>query len=200
MVAFVVAEVKGGGMKPKRKAFVIGLMAVFAVTLAGAAVWAGGSPEGGGSGTPPKGVAIQSDAAGTKLTGVLFIEFQNVRSCQGLVADEARLVLRLRQGNDLGAFTDIIDCTNSPDACRTTMPNTGCGPDPITLIDLNKVTEIQAALTAAVEDQILDFFFGTTSLAITVTRLGECATVDDPPQPASLFSRFVVCDVSLAVK
>jgi hypothetical protein len=185
-------------MKPKTKAFVTGLVVLLAMTLAGAAAWAGGSPT-GQSGSPPKGVAIQSDAAGTKLTGVLFIEFEDVRSCQGLVSDAARLVLRLGHGNDLETFTDVINCTNSPSACKTGVFE-GCGPDPVTLIDLNKISAIQNALTAIVKDQILDTFFGTTSLGITLTRLQEFSILDDPPPPASPFSRFAVADVDLAVK
>ena len=68
-----------------------------------------------GDGSPPKGLAISSNAPGVQLKGVLFIEYVNfdLRSSPD-IAEMARVVLRLRRNNQLEIFYKDIAGPLSP--------------------------------------------------------------------------------------
>ena len=91
----------------------------------GAMVFASGGLEQGGGGGPPNGLAISSDAPGTKLSGVVSIELYNFNS-SGTSAN-ARIVLRLRRNNDFatlyGEPTGTVDPT-SPSASQAVITDT----------------------------------------------------------------------------
>ena len=81
------------------------MMVIFVVTLFGSLSFAGsGSPD-TPPGVPPYGVATQSDAAGTKLTGVISIEYgYGGYECPGALCYDSRILLRLKKGPQLETF------------------------------------------------------------------------------------------------
>jgi hypothetical protein len=136
-----------------------------------------GSPSSSQSGQPPYGMAYQSDAAGTKLNGVICIEYYNVEIPGGnpinSIAD-AKIVLRLQKGSGdpvllYGTAYDVL---------------------------INDIIVNQMAVTAAMAPQIIDVFFGgDDSLTVSLKSAKQFSQVDVPP---SAF--YAVFDVELAVK
>jgi hypothetical protein len=129
-------------------------------------------------GEPPYGLKVQGAAGGTKLYGTIAIEEYNFTGNSTFT--DAKITLRLRMGNDIQLFYGTIhgnfDQTN---------------PDPI-----------QAAAVQALKggsDGILSYFFGDTSLTITLKNVSDFVAYEigvDPPTHHA----FVMADVELAVK
>lgn len=123
-------------------------------------------------GTPPYGVAMQSDAQGIKLNGALFIEFYNFRYDGPKLIADARSVLRLRKGTSLGTFYTTI-----------------------TGLDFNNPVAVQSALTTSFKTDILQRFFnGDLSLGIIMKTLDEYGEV------SAGTSHFVLADIVVTVK
>jgi len=144
--------------------------------LAGSAlVFAGGGLE-EPPGEPPHGVAVQSDAPGTKLTGEIMIEFWNI---QPNANANARFLLRLRKGNDFAMFYDEASVT-----------------------DFTSPTVVQRAITNALAQDVLNRFFNGASKTVKVKSLEEFGELDTPttvPAPSTR-SVFILSDVVLAVQ
>ena len=89
-------------MKRSTFAIVLALTALLLVSLFRSNAWAAGLvPE------PPFGVAIQSQAAGPKLSGVVFMELLDLDS-ETLSAAAGRTCVRFRQGADLNMFCGLV--------------------------------------------------------------------------------------------
>jgi hypothetical protein len=129
--------------KITKKRLSIYLGAFMAVVILSMIVYAA-SRESSQPGEPPYGLAIQSDAKGTKLYGVAAIEFLNygVDGEGKFMATDAKVVFQLRQGNDVQLFTGMH------------YGSLNLGDDPI--------PQIQSVLMDAVKDDILEHFFGPT--------------------------------------
>jgi hypothetical protein len=143
-------------MKFFTKAIVIFLAVFFTAGLYGSAAFAVTSLE-KPPGEPPHGVAIQDDAAGTKLYGVLVIEFYNYDT-QFDIAGGARVVLRLRQGNILQTFFKHV-----PGPLEGIISNPGF---------------IQETIQNQIAPDILNEFFPGEDLTITVKNMEEFDDVD----------------------
>lgn len=140
-------------------------------------------------GEPPFGVAIQSDAKGTKLNGALFGEFYDCvgPDTNGHFSCNGRFVLRLRKGDtkDLDTFyaaTSGIDPSSPHDA--------------------------QQVIAALLEPQIIDRFFGNNNgiftddplLTVKVKSVTEWGSESIAPTDLTSGSQFVLAEVQLAVK
>lgn len=147
-------------------------------------------------GDPPFGVAIQRDAQGEKLIGVVFAEFfghyLKWNPDTGSFDDygNAQVIVRLRKGAQFATFYAEA-------------------------LDVNYTTPAQAqpALMAAVEAEVLAYFFqGEPGLKITIKSMTEYGQVDDlctpltpqfyDCQPGSAYygNTVAIADVILAVK
>ena len=137
------------------------MMVIFVVTLFGSLSFAGsGSPD-TPPGVPPYGVATQSDAAGTKLTGVISIEYgYGGYECPGALCYDSRILLRLKKGPQLVTF--YADGA----------------------LPANPISQ-QAMITDLLKGKILDAFFGGKALTITLTTLGEFKFVPGTVECAS---------------
>jgi hypothetical protein len=168
------------------------LATIVAVMLCSASGAQGGTSRESPSGEPPFGVAIQSDAAGAKLNGVAYLEYFNFyrNPVTQVTTADARVVLRLRQGKILKAFYGEAAGVN------------------VSSPALN-----QAAVTAAVADDVLAAFFpGETALEITLKGMIDFGNVDscaqdatsnclDYPQFAPFHGNAIsVADITIAVK
>lgn len=124
-------------------------------------------------GTPPYGVAIQSDAQGIKLTGVVFLEYYNFRET---VAD-VRIVLRLRKGNIIKTLYGEVKN-----------------------IDTNLPAANQDAITNTMEPKIIDAFFnGDYRLQVTLKSMEEFEGIDTSTTLTD-FSSIYLMDVVITVK
>ena len=149
---------------------------LFVLLAATPLVFAGGGLE-QPPGEPPHGVAVQSDAPGTKLTGEIFIEFWNIQSNFNA---NARFVLRLRKGSDFAVFYDEAFVT-----------------------DWTSPSAVQTAITTALTQEVLDRFFNGATKTVKVKALEEFGQLDtgNPPIPNVLGrSVFILSDVVLAVQ
>lgn len=89
-------------MRHSTKGMLVCLAVIFALVFSGPKAFAGGGAE-GGAGEPPKGLAIQSDAAGQKLVGKLFVELYNYQRISGdYYAEVLRVVVALGSGKTSG--------------------------------------------------------------------------------------------------
>jgi hypothetical protein len=125
-------------------------------------------------GDPPFGLKVQGDAKGTKLDGVVSIEFFNSFDCSfdnSLTCSEAKIVLRLRQGNtnQLQMFVgDLAEVQKgSPNA-------------------------VQTAITDALGTQVTEAFFGQT-LTVKLKNVTEFGKIEDG------LSIFILANVQIAV-
>jgi hypothetical protein len=192
-----------------KKRISIYLGAIMAVLILSLAVYAV-SREESKSGEPPYGLAIQSDAPGTKLYGVATIDFLNwYMDGDGVFwAEDAKVIFRLRQGSDVKLFTGMYD-------------------GELNLSDL-PIPLIQNVLMATIEDAVIDYFFGTNhdpNLQMTLKNVVDlemgslmfdaicgldccncnagdkkCAGCCSCNETAQKISYFVVADVELSVK
>jgi hypothetical protein len=164
-------------MKRITMTVVISVVVVFVVTLLSPMAFAATAKE-QPTGEPPFGVAIQSDAQGTKLNGAVLIEYYNFRQVDGQLLADARIVLRLRKGSVFKTFfgeeTDI---------------------------DTNDPAGNQQTITETMYLQIInEFFEGDTSLEITLKSLEEFGDVDAYTALTPGGSSFVLSDLIIAVK
>jgi hypothetical protein len=187
-------------MNTKRKLIVMAIAG--AVCLYGLNAWAGAA-DSPNSGEPPKGVAYQSDAKGTKLTGVISIELTQVDTTE-FTATAARGTMRLRQGNELHTFFAEVDDTH--DCSDLDMPDEN---DCVRWEFEFEIEQIEEALLAeftAGPNGILAKFFGaecgpngdTCSLVVTPKLIDESAEIF--AVTGGGLSLFLVADVVLAVK
>jgi hypothetical protein len=135
------------------------------------------------SGEPPFGVAIQSDAQGTKLTGIGSMEFYNIDTRNPAVAIPAdvRVHVRLRQGNRVDTVFTEVTATEG--------------------VDLRRVAATQALIVDRLTPEILaKFFGGDPSLGVKVKALEEFLTTETFNSFAGQNTRMVLFDVVLAVK
>ena|SRR5687767_13714274 len=93
-------------------------------------------------GEPPFGLAVQGDAKGTKLSGVLFAEFH---TCDFGGSCQARVVLRLRRSNTTAFATFYGDTGGSPS------------------INPANVAAAQQAIIKLMSPQVIGAFFGGDS-------------------------------------
>ena len=142
--------------------------------VSGTMVFAGGGLE-EPPGEPPHGVAVQSDAPGTKLNGEIFVEFWNIQSNFNA---NARFVLRLRKGSDFAVFYDEAFVS-----------------------DWTSPSIVQTAITSALAQDVLNRFFNGASKTVKVKALEEFGQLDTVGATV-LTSRsfFILSDVQLAVQ
>ena len=154
------------------------MMILLAIALSFSLAYAGsGAPALSEGGQPPYGMAYQSDAAGTKLNGVICIEYYNVvipgGNPQNSTAD-AKIVLRLQKGSG----EPIL------------FYGTATG------VPFNDIAENQLAVTDAMESQIINAYFGgDPDLIVTLKSAKQFAQIDVSPT-----AFYAIFDVELAVK
>jgi hypothetical protein len=127
-------------------------------------------------GQPPFGLKVQGAAKGTKLDGVISIEFYSCEATTVGTVCDARIFLRLRQGNTaqvqrfFGELTNVL--ASSPSA-------------------------VQDAITDALATQVVDAFFPGQSLGLTLKDITNYVRLDvnTTTTPASIF---VLADIVLA--
>ena len=132
-------------------------------------------------GEPPFGLAVQGDAKGTKLSGVLFAEFHDCDFDTGLC--QARIVLRLRKGSTTEFATFYGDTGGSASI------------DPA-----NPGAAQQAIIDLMSHKVLIHFFGGNFSLQIklkSVTEFGELHALTTDLTPGG--SQFIVTDLQIAV-
>jgi hypothetical protein len=196
-------------MMTHRKLLIL-TMGILICAMAAGTAFAFSSDPGSGSGGAPYGVAnansYAEDAAGTRVIGVLFIEYMGFN---GTSAVDARVTLRLRKGNKLVAFHSVVE----PLGGGLFLPKD----DPGGVLD---------AIVADLSDEVAEAFGGTGD--VRVKEVSEFITIapepvvfrDDPYlencfndlddngngvvdifDPAcNIFSAIVVTDVELSLK
>ena len=141
----------------------------------GALVFAGGGLECPTCGQPPHGIGLEGNATGTKLNGVIMIEFYDIQSN---ASADARIVLRLRKGKDFAVFYDetpVSDYTN-PSA-------------------------VQTEITNELTPEILARFFNSAALTIKVKSMQEFGELDTVvATDLTARSVFILANVELAVQ
>lgn len=128
-------------------------------------------------GEPPRGLKVEGAAGGTKLYGTVTIEEFNVDESDNFY--NAKIVLRLRLNNDVQVFYGEI--TNTKMSAS----------DPAFIQDL---------VMQRMAPQIILYFFGNSSLKVTLKNITEFVFVDAGLTVNTAYSRFVMADVELAVK
>lgn len=155
------------------------LQFVFAALVAGAGFASTGWAQSGASptGETPLGFEEKKDAKGPALTGVISIELIN---SDGLQADSARIVVRLRRGSHLSTFFEELE-----------------GPVFFNTDDEKEV--FQAEVLGAFRDAVLAEFFdgdcGNTSpdCVLVLKQADEFGLTDDG------FNQFAVMDVTVSL-
>ena len=143
-------------MKSFTRAIVICLAVLFSVGLYGTAE-SGTTGYEKPEGDPPHGLAIQDDAQGVKLYGVVFVEFYDYDP-KADIAGGARVVLRLRKSNTLNIFFEHFPG-----------PHSGIAQDP---------SVIQELIQNGMAPEVLDKFFPGEEVGITVKTLDEFDDVE----------------------
>jgi hypothetical protein len=162
-------------MRNIKKVALILFMIVFSCSLA---YGGSGSPQVSDTGTPPNGMAYGSAAAGTKLTGVICIEYYNVSFNTDDPFDDtadAKIVLRLRKGSVLKVLYGTADA-----------------------VLFNNIASNQMAIAAAMGPQILEVFFNNDQNLKVVLKSAEEFAQVDVFSPA--FAFYAMFDVQLVVK
>jgi hypothetical protein len=147
----------------------------------GTMVFAGGGLECGDCGAPPHGIGLVGNATGTKLDGVITIEFYNIVTTGSLAGQaDTRLVLRLRKGKTFAVFydeTSVSDYTNP--------------------------AIVQAAITGTMTQPILDEFFSGAQLTVRLKSIDSFGQLDTGllgTTVPSTRSVFVLANLELAVQ
>jgi len=156
----------------------------------GAMVFASGGLECDSCGEPPHGIGLVGNATGTKLNGIISIEFYNIVLTGPDAGNaNARLVLRLRKGNkDFAMFygeTSVDDLTNP--------------------------SEVQNAVIAELSPQVIDRFLGNndgnfnndgvhTVKIKSMEEFGELIVNPTVLIGGSTLSTFVLSNVEIAVQ
>lgn len=143
-----------------------------------------------GTGEPPHGLAIQSDAQGVKLYGELFVEhydYQTIISPPSKTAAVLSVVVRLRKGNQLKTFFAELDCTIG-------LPSSICTNG---RYDVTQAEVIQNAIIAAMKADVLSAFNMDTTLGIKLKNIEEFGVVTNGATPLSAMG---LAAIELAVK
>jgi hypothetical protein len=152
----------------------------------GAMVFADGGFSCPTCGQPPNGIGIDGKAQGTKLDGVLSIEFYNkvfhpeTLTTPAHTSADGRFVLRLKKGSDFAMFYTEADIADTGDP-----------------------TVVQAVITDNLEDDVLARFFpdkiGLTIKLKAIDQFGALNTATTVPFP-STSSTFILSNIQLAVQ
>jgi hypothetical protein len=137
-----------------------------------------------GTGEPPYGLAIQSDAQGIKLYGELFVEHYNYDP-SAKTAEVLTVVVRLRKGNQLNTFFAELKCPNSSLPCDGGR------------YDVTQAEVIQNAIIAAMRSQVLQKFSMDPALGIKLKNIEEFGVVTNGATPLSAMG---LAAIELAVK
>lgn len=181
-------------MRSRKKALVVLILAIGGFLIASHAFARGSAEE--KPGEPPYGLATQGDAAGTKLYGVVEVEYSNP---QGILATnycaEVRAVLRVRKGNSIAAF--YVPPTDAHNSAVALEPSLSCGNN---MLKTQNVVAIQMALLDAFAPKVLGALFGGSSnLDLYLKTISESADVFYPTNAAAYTNIFHVLDVEIAV-
>ena len=132
-------------------------------------------------GEPPFGISAQSNAGGTKITGVMFIEATNFLADGS--ADSIRAAARLRKGNELKTF--FVEVVAPPVDIRTP----------------GGIEEVQEVLFAALGPQIIDFFMGDACDAGCTLALKRALEFIDESFPVAdgTDSQIIMTDLILVI-
>jgi hypothetical protein len=166
-------------MKSMRTKAVVTIVIFVSIVFFGSV--ARGGPE-NPSGAPPFGVAVSSDAPGTKLTGVAFFEFYNLRNVGGgqvpQVLADVRAFVRLRQGTVVKpVFAQIAN------------------------VDLNNLPQTQASIVAGLKNEILiEFFEGDLSLDVKLKGFDEFVQSGEFTILTPAGSKLTLADIVFSVK
>ncbi len=147
-------------------------MALSAILYSGTAVALSGGAGGGLEGQPPHGLAISDNAPGTKLTGVMMIEYVNFDSGADS-AEMARVVLRLSRGEDSKMGNDP---KNQGKKEVETYLFYGEIPGP--LHPRGDPLSTQYEIMLAMTGDVLDAFFPGESVQASVKRLKPFYSID----------------------
>jgi hypothetical protein len=147
--------------------------------VGGAMVFAGGGLECDSCGAPPHGIGLVGNATGTKLDGVITIEFYNIDTTDPVLAPaDARLVLRLRKGKTFAVFYGETHLSNY------TSPSI-----------------VQTAITDTMRQAVLDEFFNGANLTVKLKSIDEFGELDTVGSTALTDrSVFILANVELAVQ
>lgn len=144
-----------------------------------------------GTGEPPYGLAIQSDAQGVKLYGELFVEhydYQFIIDPPSKTAAVLSVVVRLRKGNQLNTFFADLDCSvGSP--LRPICANGR--------YDVTQAEVIQNAIIEEMKVRVLLKFSMDTTLGIKLKNIEEFGVVTNGATPLSAMG---LAAIELAVK
>jgi len=199
-------------MGKKRTWMVIGVVCLAVVMLSSYLVIAKLGAPAGQPGEPPFGLALQGDAAGTRLTGVLYVEFYNLMrdpACMSTASDpcrncplayaDARIVLRLQKGDkDLQTFFgEVVGTGNGTEG----------------KVYIQDAAAMQEAVTSVMAPQIAEGFFpGKPNVRIVLrsmknfgnitapNALADYAPSTDSCGDAQGISDFSIADVEIAAK
>ena len=130
-------------------------------------------------GQPPNNLLIDGKAAGTKLDGVLSIEFYNKVSnpTLGSVEADGRFVLRLKKGSDFAMFYAEAF-----------------------VLDIGDPALVQNVITTELQSAVLDRFFPGQSLTVKLKNIDQFGSLNTDTTVPSLNSTFILSNIQLAVQ
>lgn len=161
---------------------------------AGAMVFADGGLACPTCGQPPNGIGLDGNAQGTKLEGVIFIEFYDLVFHPETVtipiipahsSAEGRFVLRLRKGSDFEVFyteAEVADISDPALVQNVIMASH----------DFVNNTTLQSAVLAR--------FFGRTDLTVKLKNIDQFGRINTPTTVPTTQSIFNVSNLVLAVQ
>ena len=169
-------------MKLLKSNTILCIFLIFGVVLSASSAFGaatGFSDDAGG----PMGLAIQGDAPGVKLAGVVFLElfnFHDIETNEGTVsAADGYAVVRLRKAQNIQTlYAEITDVPTADSA------------------------DVQAAIAAVLEEQIIEKFFdGVDTVKLVLRTAEEFGEVDiyrngDLSNPIS----YIITDIVIAGK
>ena len=164
-------------MKRFSKILVVSMAILF--ILVPVAFAGSGSPE-NPSGDPPHGLAIQRDAQGVKLVGVIFVEYYGAYRCEPRNCANARIMMRLRKGAQLQPVSGHVEG-----------------------VLVNNAADLQRAIKEEMAGDILSAFQINGTLNITLKSLDEFVGADDEASPMAQVIGLIqtyVADIEIAVK
>lgn len=149
-------------MKNRVKYFAVIIISIFVIgTLHVSAMAFSGGSGGGMETEAPYGLAISHDAPGVKIVGIMIVEYINRRWQGGSDhAEMARVLLRLKKGNELRLFYDEVPGPMSPERYPL---------------------ETQQLIMGKMTEEVLAAFFpGKTDLEATVKLITNFTTISGP--------------------
>lgn len=160
------------------------------VALAGVSAFAISTSLQRPSGEPPYGVAVQSDAQGIKVTGVIVIHAMNINPVDPgkVTLADLNVVLRLRKGKDIKVIYTTTNGCDIYDGCRF-----------MSQVNIDDAEETQNVISQIIRKPVLaEFFNYDQSLTLKLKALEEFVGVDVPLiLPAE---GYIVADIVIAVK